>query len=265
MIVTVLSVLIPLVMSGPIDASPGDDGMAEWVRSYPQAMAIFRAKNFPPQRFTRDFRECVGEPLRTHPHLVEEIVVQCAWTEEIRQAGERDRKRAAIAAQRREEKRQVEGQEAKARQAERQRDANAHHEEAIDKWLGAVFGYRVAIAEDARAEAKEEIAKQKKYSRLGGVVNKVVMYDAQQQIRASDEIIEEQRQRAKDNRVKLLGREDTRVRRVEECIESNYDHRLGSRITGQDIGAVVGAATSFVVEGQDCLWILLLIRETDAQ
>ena len=138
-----------------------------------------------------------------------------------------------------------------------------HQSEAIKKWLGALLAYRVALAEDKRDAAKEEIAKEKKYSRVGGVVNKTAIYESQQQIRAADEIIETQQQAARTNQVKVLARNDPKVDRVQECIDSHYDPQLSSGVTQQDIDDVVAASTSFEVEGQDCLWILLLLRATE--
>jgi hypothetical protein len=111
--------------------------------------------------------------------------------------------------------------EAKENEDERKRRLEEHQPEAIKKWLGAVLGYRVALAEDSREDAKKEIAKQKKYSRYGGVVNKVVMYESQQKIRVADEEIERLRQMAKEYGVQVAGRKQKALSFAEDCVQDN--------------------------------------------
>ena len=151
----------------------------------------------------------------------------------------------------------------KRKAAERQRTYEENRPEAIKKWLGAVLGYRVGTMADRRDEARAEIAKQKKYARVGGVLNKSAIYEQQERIRGADEAIEWDQQYAKENGVKILGRNDKRVATVEECLDASYDHELNGSITEADIGRIVRGANSYVVEGQDCLWIALLIKETE--
>jgi hypothetical protein len=90
--------------------------------------------------------------------------------------------------------------------------------EAIKKWLGSVLGYRAALAEDSREEARTEIAKQKKYSRMGGVVDLEARNEAQQQIREADEELAQLKEIAKANTVKVVPRADKRISQVEACI-----------------------------------------------
>jgi hypothetical protein len=183
---------------------------------------------------------------------------------EQRRAREEESQKEAQKEAEQQQAREMEAKErAKEEREAREWEYKANRPEAIKKWMGAVLGYRVALAEDRRAEAKTEIAKEKKYSRIGGVVNKSAIYEAQQKIRWADEDIEERRQTARDEGVKILGRNDKRVSAVEECLDASYDHERGSSITETDIGRMAKGTNSFVVEGQDCLWIVLLIKETD--
>jgi hypothetical protein len=149
------------------------------------------------------------------------------------------------------------------RMERRQRDLEEHLPRAIEKWLGAVLGYRLAFVENSREEATAWIAKQKKSPRYAGVMSKLVIRKFQQQIRSADEAIEYLKRRAKANQVKILARSDERLRYIHACVDSSYDHELSDTVTESDINAIVGSTTSFAVEGQDCLWILIFMRETN--
>jgi hypothetical protein len=120
--------------------------------------------------------------------------------------------------------------------------------EARAKWMGAVFGAEVVFVEDSRDEAKAEIAKQKKYSRYGGVISKTELYASQQEIRAADEKIDGIKALAEAAHVKVLRRTHKQTLEAHACI---VEH-------GDDINEVIRAAHSFAVKGQDCLWILIL-------
>ena len=261
----------PAKPSAPANASPtprtrvpaprGDE-VQEWIRAHPKEMAIW--DNYSPRSgLTPEARRCIDSSVRSlaaysayDPSAWRQGVTACAvyfgnadekWKAERRRQHELARQKAERESA--EERRIALDAEEKERE-ERQRDYEKHLPEGMKKWLGAVLGYRVALAEDSREEAKAEITKERKYSRYGGVFDKSAIYESQQQIREADETIERERQRAKDNHVKVLGRNDERIRRVEECLRSSY--------------VSVPAPATFVVEGQDCLWIHLVVRNVDS-
>lgn len=205
------------------------------------------------------FRECVDRGAGFFRENVMGLVETCSMNARDKRTAALQEERRAADNARREQARKA----AEAAAEQRQLAIAEHQPEAIQKWLGALLGYRTALAEDKRDDAKVEIAKQKKYSRIGGVINKSAVYEAQQKIRSADEIIESQRETAKENRVKVLGRNDPKIDQVQGCINANYDQNLSAGITVQDIDEVVQRARSFEVEGQDCLWILLLLRATE--
>jgi len=208
----------------------------EWLRTHPW----FAKMGYPERCLTTTARTCIDSTVRKANGLID---------------GEALRKCINLGCR----------EESERKTTERRRAIQEHQPEAIKKWLGALLGYRVALAQDKREAAKAEIAKEKKYSRVGGVVNKVAIHEAQQEIRSADEIIETQQASAKTNQVKVLRRDDPKVDRVQECMDANHDPKRSAEITVQDIDDVVQAATSFEVEGQDCLWILLLLRATEPQ
>jgi hypothetical protein len=238
-------------------------------------MTVFRSWNEDLSLCTPAFRLCVDANLRAG--LPPSVINGCLLQAKRVQADEMDRRALEQRRAREEEAQKVAVKEAEQRQARemeanerakeekeaRRRSYEENRPEAIKKWMGAVLGYRVALAEDRRAEAKTEIAKAKKYSRVGGVVNKSAIYEAQQNIRWADEDIDERRQTAKDEGVKILDRNDKRVATVEECLDASYDHERSSSITETDIGRIVTGASSFAIEDQDCLWIVLLIKDTE--
>ena len=274
MLPAIVAIGIAVVLAGQ-SGPPLNAETEAWLRAHPQAMTVFRSWNEDSVSCTPAFRACVDTNLRAGqpPSVINGCLLEAkrAQADEMaRGAVEQRRAReeeAQRVAQKESEQRQAREAEETARAKEEaeasHRDYEENRPEAIKKWMGAVLGYRVALAEDRRAEAKTEIAKEKKYSHVGGVVNKSAIYEAQQKIRWADEDIEERKQTAKDEGVKILSRNDKRVATVEECLDSSYDHERSGSITETDIDRIARGTNSFVVEGQDCLWIVLLIKETE--
>ncbi len=57
------------------------------------------------------------------------------------------------------------------------------------KAMAAVMGAELCMADAERRDALTEIAKEKKYSKLGGVENRVVLYALQRRVRRADEFL----------------------------------------------------------------------------
>jgi len=242
-----------------------EDPATQWARLHPSVMQEYRRQYTRPDGvvnwvwYDGTFRECVDRRAGYFGENVMGLVTTCSMDANDKRAAALREERRAVDNARREQARKA--SEAAAEQ--RQLAIAEHQPEAIQKWLGALLGYRTALAEDKRDDAKVEIAKEKKYSRIVGVLNKSAVYEAQQRIRSADEIIERQRETAKENKVKVIGRNDPKIDQVQECINASYDPKLSAGITERDIDEVVQRARSFELEGQDCLWILLLLRATE--
>jgi len=243
---------------------------AEWARANPAIMQEYQRQYTRPDGvvnwslYDDTFRACADKGIRklAGPKLV---VTMCSLEAngaqaKAEQAQARARVQAAQDAERAHARKvaQEDGQRRRQAIAERQ-------PEAIKSWMGAVLGYRAALAEDRRARAKTEIAKEKKYSRIGGVLNKSAIYEAQRELRAADETIERAEAKAKENGVKVSKPDDPKISRVQECIEANHDPQTSSTVTVQDVDEAVRNARSFEVDGNDCLWILLLLRDIEAR
>jgi hypothetical protein len=265
---------IALLLGAQTGAAPSDEATV-WAQTHTDAMELFRSWADDWSLYTPAFRRCVDVNLRAgKPTSTVGVCLNAERQVRDAEAGrkaERERQARFEDAQREAKERartvaaerEAAAEERREAAEARERDYKENRPEAIKKWMGAVLGYRVALAENRREEAKTEIAKEKKYSRVGGVVNKSAIYEAQQKIRWADEDIEERRQTARDEGVKILGRNDKRVSAVEECLDASYDHERSSSITKTDIDRIIGSAGWFTVEGQDCLWIILLIKETE--
>ena len=232
-----LSVGTPAVSVPSVDASPNDEAEV-WVRAHQGVVRVWDKMGFSRELLTRNARRCIDQTAVTPTGPIDGGALRRCEAAEAEAVG-------------------------KQRAAKRQRDYEETRPEAIKRWLGAVLGYRVATMEDRREDARAEITKQRKYARVGGVLNKSAVYEQQERIRGADEAIEWDRQYAKENGVKVLGRTDKRVARVGECLDSSYGQTLSDSIAEADIGRIFNGASSFAVEGQDCLWIVLLIKETE--
>jgi len=79
------------------------------------------------------------------------------------------------------------------------------HSEEICRWTGR------------RQEAVQEIAKEKKYARYGGVVDKRAIYEQQTAIRDADEIIAKHRDRLKDLRTRPMPCRHPFVQSIQTC------------------------------------------------
>lgn len=114
-----------------------------------------------------------------------------------RQERDLEQRRAANAAQKAEEERQRErAREQAARDAEAQRIADAaraaaeEHQRALRADPGNVFilrGAALCIDREIRRRALGEIAAEKKYARIGGIIDKQKLYDQEQRVRWADE------------------------------------------------------------------------------
>lgn len=271
---TVFAPVVVLVVSTVTEAAAGQPAQwnpaAEWARANPAIMQEYQRQYTWPDGvvnwslYDDTFRACADRGIRKRadPKLV---VTMCSLEANGAQAkAEQAQARARVQAAQDAERAHA-GKVAQ-EDGERRRQAIAEHQpEAIKSWMGAVLGYRVALAEDRRAHAKTEIAKEKKYSRVGGVLNKSAIYEAQRELRAADETIERAEAKAKESRVKVSKTTDPKVSRVQECIDANHDPQTSSTVTVQDVDEAVRSAQSFEVDGNDCLWILLLLRDTEAR
>jgi hypothetical protein len=61
------------------------------------------------------------------------------------------------------------------------------------KAMAAIFGAEICLAQSQRKAVLDEIAKQKKYARIGGVENRLSLLQLQNTIRRADELIEKER------------------------------------------------------------------------
>lgn len=100
------------------------------------------------------------------------------------------------------EKAKLEAEDKARQKAElaRQQDDEANYE-AIrnDKTLmSAIFGASLCTYKDRRAAYLAEVAKEKKYARIGGMVNKVKLYNLQLAVRRMDEKEAEERKTMRD-------------------------------------------------------------------
>lgn len=143
-----------------------------------------------------------------------------------RQQIEQQRLRDEEISRRRQEDR--DRQEWQAAQEELAKEANqkreAENERRIDairanrKQMAAVFGAIFCSLKNYRAGAIAEIAKEKKYARYGGMVDKRKLYQLQQHIRRVDEIEAEKRSDLKDwKSLAPAACSDALVRRVVAC------------------------------------------------
>lgn len=135
------------------------------------------------------------------------------WLEDLRVNGtfaEREQKRQAA--------------EFAARQAAEAKEANDQEAEAEatrrdPKAMSVVFGAIFCYTKNLRNVALAEIAKEKKYARIGGMVNKVKLYNLQQAIRWADETEAEERKNLKGyRRVVPLGCNNASVAAVTQCL-----------------------------------------------
>jgi hypothetical protein len=207
--------------------SDGDAPKAQWASAHPRIMRVWDQQRYRREFLTPSARRCIDESGGESGLHDMNALILCA-------------KRGT---------REVLSQ----RIAERQHEYERGLVEATVKWMGAVFGAEVVFAEDSREEAKAEIAKQKKYSRYGGVISKTEMYASQQKIRASDEEIDRMKGLAEEAQIKILGRTDEQTREASACILEHASH----------VDETLRAVHSFAVEGQDCLWMLILHLELE--
>ena len=207
--------------------SDGDAPKAQWASDHPRIMRVWDQQRYRREFLTPSARRCIDESGGESGLHDMNALILCA-------------KRGT---------REVLSQ----RIAERQHEYERGLVEATVKWMGAVFGAEVVFAEDSREEAKAEIAKQKKYSRYGGVISKTEMYASQQKIRASDEEIDRMKGLAEEAQIKILGRTDEQTREASACILEHASH----------VDETLRAVHSFAVEGQDCLWMLILHLELE--
>jgi hypothetical protein len=268
MLTITIAIAFASLLSAQPDGSANDDAAA-WSRAHPREMFVFQSWDGDASVYTPAFRACVDTGLKAG-YRTADIVASCLRQARLAQAEEegkkaREKNQAETEMRRRQyqEKVQKEADDSKARSEARQRDYDANHPEAVKRWLGAVIGYCVAVLEDRRSDAVTEIAKQKKYAKVGGVLNKGAISEQQDRIRVADEAIEENKSYAKGNGVKVLPRTDKRVAAVEDCLEASYDHSLYNAINQSDIERMINGASSFALDGQDCLWIAALLKETD--
>lgn len=103
---------------------------------------------------------------------------------------ERERQRIAAEKDRQEQEAQAAAEAERAKKAEA--DAAASDERigkirSDKKQMALVFGAILCGIDFQRRQALEEIAKEKKYARLGGMVDKVKLYNLQRQVRFADE------------------------------------------------------------------------------
>lgn len=84
--------------------------------------------------------------------------------------------------------------------------------------MAVVFGAIFCAMRDLRTTALAEIAKEKKYARVGGYEDKGKIYGLQQRVRRADEVTDEQRGNIKGFKgLTPAGCSDTRVRAVLAC------------------------------------------------
>lgn len=219
-----MCLVVPVVMV-EINGSVPDE-MTVWITQNPAVMDIWRARNYQMRFLTPEFRKCLEDGVVGSSKPFEIRVALCESFERFRQTQEEERAMVAeLMVKAKKERDDAEALALKKKHQEEIREKiwKEREPDVIRKWLGAVLGYQAAVAEDNREEAKAEIAKQKKYSRYGGVVDRFALYESQQKIRESDEEIERLRGLAKDNEVKLLGRNHKALRRAEECIVKELD------------------------------------------
>lgn len=238
-----------------IDAAVVDGEVARWVRAQPDLVAVWDALGFARELLTLETRRCLdsaddlfGAPSdaeighkANEPYLVSGRIIDGASLRRCAQIGEEEIRTN--------------------RMEKRQRDLEGHLSDGTQRWLGAVLGYRMILAENANDKARTEIATHRRNVRNNGPRERASIRRFRQQIQMENGVIARLTQRAKDNQVDILDRKDARIRRVQDCVDAAYDHDLRDSITESDINAVVSAAPSFAVEGQDCLWILIFLRE----
>jgi len=92
-------------------------------------------------------------------------------------------------AEHRQKEAEAEAQRAAARQVDADRVARVEAMGADPKYLRIVYSAAVCWYQEERKTAYELIAKEKKYARIGGMVDKKALYDWQQDIRQADEKI----------------------------------------------------------------------------
>lgn len=128
-------------------------------------------------------------------------VARCRAQLKAQQERDLEQRRAANAAQKAEEEHQRErareqAREQAARDAEAQRIADAaraaaeEHQRALLADPGNVFilrGAALCVDREIRRRALGEIAAEKKYARVGGILDKQKVYDLQQRLRWADE------------------------------------------------------------------------------
>ena len=198
-----------------------DEVIQKWMRTHPAEMAVVKTNPSYP-KLTREVCRCIDSYAASHPGLGASPVsrISSCMSDESTRIHEEELGRAQAT----EVLKLVETREADVkRKAEAQRGYEEHLPAAL-KWMGAVLGYRVAIAEDSRREALAEIAKEKKYAKYGGVFDKAAVYESQQQIRTADEEIARLKQFAKKNQAKVLGRNHPQMLRAEECLTEGMDN-----------------------------------------
>jgi hypothetical protein len=121
---------------------------------------------------------------RCREDLAEEAARENAT--QSRAAGDRAEDAAALA-----ERKRQEADEERGREAHRQeRRVVAERDDSRSKdpaWMRPVISAKLCESAAIRARAREEIAKEREYSREGGVTSKTALYAAQQEIREADE------------------------------------------------------------------------------
>ncbi len=88
---------------------------------------------------------------------------------------------------------------------------------AYPERLPAIFGATVCIGRETKSAALTEIAKERKYARLGGMVDKEKLYELQQRVRWADEHAEADAKAIKTWKVKPLPCSSRLVREIITC------------------------------------------------
>lgn len=113
------------------------------------------------------------------------------------------------------------------------------------KFMRVVYSASICRLQEERREALADIAREKKYARIGGVIDKRAIYDSQMVIRGTDEVLLDVRAEMRSMRIGPLGCGDKRVRALVPCLATSVRNPMGEC---SDVNDYVEAAPSLQMD-----------------